>query len=173
MPHAYLPLVDPEFHFVERRPAMLHAYARGLLQQLRKIRAREKAKGYPIATIRSAAVWLIDSYVQAGIAPAPEAARLIEELIQPNQYSSTLPVRRSSERAYLEAIEFEAGHARDPAGKEPSIAKRYAVAKHVLGLLKKDTAQKTAEAVIRGWRKLRHYRENVALNRPAARRVNS
>ena len=33
-----------------------------------------KAKGYPIATIKAAAGWLIDSYAEAGIAPAPEAA---------------------------------------------------------------------------------------------------
>jgi hypothetical protein len=73
---AYLPLVDPDFLFVERRPEKLHAYARGLLQHLRRIRAGEKAGGYPIATIKSAAVWLIESYAVARIAPALEAARL-------------------------------------------------------------------------------------------------
>jgi hypothetical protein len=51
---AQLPLVDPDFRLVERRPETLHAYARGLLQHLREIRAGEKAGGYPIATIKAA-----------------------------------------------------------------------------------------------------------------------
>jgi hypothetical protein len=170
---AYLPLVDPDFLFVERRPEKLHAYARGLLQHLRRIRAGEKAGGYPIATIKSAAVWLIGSYAEAGIAPSAEAARLIEEILRANKWASTLPVRRSSEAAYWAAIEFEAKHHPDPTGKEPSVARRYAVAKYVLGLLKGDTSQKTAEGIIRGWRQLPHYRANVVLQRPADLRVKS
>jgi hypothetical protein len=171
---ALLPPVDRNFGIIERRPERLHAYASGLLQHLRRIRAGGKAGGYPIATIKTAAVWLIESYVEARTAPAPEAALLIREIVGPNQKASTLPVRASSEKAYLEAIQFEAQHAPDPTGKEPSIAKRYAVAKHVLGVLhKEDTSQKTAEGIVRGWRKLRHYRENVALNRLDARRVKS
>ena len=56
---------------------------------------------------------------------------------------STLPVWFSSQEAYLAAIAFEAQHGPDPTGKEPSGAKRYQVAKHVLGLLKnKDATQK-------------------------------
>jgi len=173
-PRAQLPPVDPDFLLVEHRPEALHAYARGLLQHLRQIRAGGKAKGYPIATIKAAAVWLIDSYAQAGIAPAPQAALLVREIVRPNRDASTLPVRRSSEAAYLAAIEFEARHRPDPAGKEPSVAKRYAVAKYVLGLLRnKNASQKTAEGIVRGWRELRHYRENVALQRPAALRVKS
>jgi hypothetical protein len=169
-----LPLVDPDFRLVERRPEMLHAYARGLLQHLRAIRAGEKAGGYPIATIKAAAVWLIESYAEAIVVPAPEAALLIREIVCPHPDASTLPVRRSSEAAYWAAIEFEAGHRPDPTGKEPSTAKRYAVAKYVLGLLKKkDGSQKTAEGIVRGWRKLPHYRANVALQRPAAHRVKS
>jgi len=170
-PRACLPLVDPDFRLVERQPEKLHAYARGLLRHLRRIRAGEKAEGYPIATIKTAAVWLIESYAEAGVAPALEAAHLIEEIVQPSQGASTLPVRRSSEAAYLAAIEFEAKHFSDPTGKEPSVAKRYAVAKHVLGLLRGEPSQKTAEGIVRGWRRLRHYRENVALQRPADRRV--
>ena len=42
----------------QTRQEKLHAYARGLLQHLRAIRAGEKAEGYPIATIKAAAVWL-------------------------------------------------------------------------------------------------------------------
>ena len=83
-----------------------------------------------------------------------------------------MPVRRASEIPYWEAIEFEARHPPDPTGKEPSTAKRYAVAKYVLGLLKnKNSTQKSAEASVRGWRKLPHYRANVALQRRAANRV--
>src|SRR5665811_2189951 len=41
-----LPLVDPDYRFVERRPEELHAYARGLLRHLQNIRAGEKARGY-------------------------------------------------------------------------------------------------------------------------------
>jgi hypothetical protein len=95
-----LPLVDPDFRLVERRPEMLHAYARGLLQHLRAIRAGGKAGGYPVATIKAAMVWLIESYAEAGIAPALEAALLVSEIVGPHQKASTLPVRRSSEAAY-------------------------------------------------------------------------
>lgn len=169
---AHLPIVDPDFRFVERNPEKLDAYARGLLQQLRRIRAGEKARGYPIATVKSAAVWLIDSYAVAGAPPAPEAARLIAEIIQANHNASTLPVRRSSEAAYWAAIEFEAKHRPDPTGKEPSVAKRYRVAKYVLGSLRgSEPSQKTAEGIVRGWRLLRHYRDNVALQRRAELRV--
>jgi hypothetical protein len=167
-PSALLPLVDPEFHFVERRREMLDAYARGLLQHLQRIRTGGKAGGYPIATIKAAAVWLIESYAAAHIAPTAEAALLISQLINADRDASTLPVRKSSESAYWAAIAFEAQHRPDPTGKEPSLASRYAVAKHVLPfLLNKFSSQKTAEATVRGWCKLRHYRENVALQRTA------
>jgi hypothetical protein len=169
-----LPLVDPEFRLVERRPEKLHAYARGLLQHLRAIRSGGKAQGYPIATIKAATVWLVDSYAEADVAPAPEAARLVSEIVRPHRDASTLPVRRSSEEAYWAAIGFDASHPPDPSGKEPSTAKRYAVAKYVLGLLKnKNGSQKSAEGTIRGWRKLSHYRMNVALQRSAADRAKS
>ena len=169
---AQLPLVDPDFLLIERRPEQLHAYARGLLRHLRRIRDGEKAGGYPIATIKSAAVWLIESYAEAGVAPAPEAARLVAEIVQPDDDASTLPVRRSSETAYLAAIEFEAGKRPDPTGKQPSVATLYAVAKHVRPLLQnKNASQKTAEGTVRGWRLLPHYQANVALQRPAALRV--
>ncbi len=171
---AQLPLVDPDFRLVERRPERLHAYARGLLQHLRGIRAGGTAAGYPIATIKAAAVWLIESYSEALVAPAPEAALLVNEIVRPHRDASTLPVRRSSEAAYWAAIEFEAGHPPDSTGREPSSAKRYAVAKYVLGLLRnKNASQKTAEGIVRGWRKLPHYRANVVLQRPAAHRVKS
>jgi hypothetical protein len=169
---AQLPLVDPDFRLVESRPERLHAYARGLLQHLRAIRAGGKAGGYPIATIKAAVVWLIESYAEAHVAPAPEAALLVSEIVRPHREASTVPVRRSSEPAYWAAIAFEARHRPDPAGKEPSAAKRYAVAKHVLGLLQnKNASQKTAEGIVRDWRKLPHYCANVALQRSSAHRV--
>jgi hypothetical protein len=170
--HGRLPPVDPEFRIVEHRAEILHAYARGLLRHLRQIRAGEKAGGHPIATVKSAAVWLIESYAEADIAPAPEAARLIDEIVQPNRDACTLPVRRSSEDAYWAAIEFEAGKRPDPTDKEPSVATLYAVAKHVRPRLQnKYASQKTAEGTVRGWRRLPHYRANVALQRPSALRV--
>ena len=92
---AQLPLVDRDFRFVERRPERLHAYARGLLQHLRGIRAGGKAEGYPISTIKAATVWLIESYAEALVAPAPEAAVLVSEIVRPHRNASTLPVRRS------------------------------------------------------------------------------
>jgi len=171
-PSTQLPLVDPEFRLVERRPERLHAYARGLLQHLLAIRAGGKAGGYPVATIKAATVWLIDSYAEADVAPAAEVALLVGEIVRPHRDASTLPVRRSSERAYWAAIAFEARHPPDPTGKEPSLAKRYAVAKYVLGLLQnKNASQKTAEGTVRGWQKLPHYRANVALQRSPAHRV--
>jgi hypothetical protein len=169
---AQLPPVDPEFLLVERRPEQLHAYGHGLLQHLQEIRSGGNARGYPIATIKSSAVWLIEAYAQAGIAPTPEAARLIREIVGPNANSSTSAVRRSSEEAYWAAIEFEAGYRPDPANRQPSLATLYAVAKHVRARVPKQySSQKAAEATVRGWRRLPHYRDNVALQRPSAFRV--
>jgi len=167
-----LPVVDPDYFIVERRPEKLHAYARGLLSHLRQIRAGGKARRYRITTIRSASVWLIRSYAAAGIAPALEAARLMGAIVQLRPEASTLPVRRSSIEAYWAAIKFDAGQPPDPTDKEPSVATLYAVAKHVRPLLQNQYAsQKTAEATVRGWRRLPHYRDNVALQRPGALRT--
>ena len=38
--------------------------------------AAQYAVSLPIATIKAAAVWLIESYAEAAVAPAPEAAPL-------------------------------------------------------------------------------------------------
>ena len=62
---AQLPPVDPEFLFVERRPEMLRAYACGLLQHLRQIRAGGETGRYPRNKIKAAVVWLVDSYTSA------------------------------------------------------------------------------------------------------------
>jgi hypothetical protein len=61
---AQLPPVDPDFLIVERDQKKLDAYARGLLAHLRRIRSGQTAQGYPIATIKSAAVWLINLLLQ-------------------------------------------------------------------------------------------------------------
>jgi hypothetical protein len=161
-----LPPVDRDFLIVERNPEKLDAYARGLLAQLRDIRAGQKAQNYPIELIKPAAVWLIESYATARVAPAPEAAQLIREVIQPNESGSTLPVRQSSEAAYLAAIEFEAAHPPDLTKKAPSLATLYAVAKQVRPLLQnRNASQKTAEGTVRAWRRQTYYRANVALQR--------
>jgi len=170
--YAQLPPVDPDFLVVERRSGVLHAYTRGLLCQLRRIHGGSKAEGYPIATIKRATIWLLESHAEAGVAPAPEMALLIEELLRPKPDASTLPVRRSSGPAYWAAIAFEAGWRFDPAGKKPSVATLYAVAKHVRPQLQnKHASQKTAEGTVRNWRRLPHYRENVALQRRRPLRV--
>lgn len=167
-----LPLVDPNFRFVQRQPEQLHAYARGLLQHLRQIRAGGKAGGYPITTIKAAAVWLMDSYTEAAIAPVPEMARLIDEIVKQQPDASTFPVRQSSEDAYWAAIKFEAEHHPDPKDKHPSAVSLYAVAKHVRTHFRPEHAsQKATEATVRDWRRLPHYRSNVALQRRTALRV--
>jgi hypothetical protein len=166
---AQLPPVDPDFLIIERDQKQLDAYARGLLAHLRRIRSGHKARGYPIAMIKTAAVWLIKSYSTARVGPAPEAAQLIDEIVHPNRGASTLPVRRSSEAAYLAAIEFEAARQPDATGKAPSVATLYAVARHIRPLLQNPRAsQKTAEGTVWEWRRLTHYRDNVALQRPVA-----
>jgi hypothetical protein len=167
-----LPPVDPEFLIVEQTPGKLDAYARGLLSHLRDIRSGGKAQGYPITKIKAAAVWLIQSYSAARAVPATEAAELIREIVQADRRASTSPVRRSSEGAYRAAIAFEAKHPSDKTGKAPSTASLYSVACHIRQRGDKElTSQKTAEGVVRGWRRLKHYRANVALQRPGDLRV--
>jgi hypothetical protein len=166
-----LPPLDPEFLVVERRPRQLHAHARGLLEHLRYIRSGGKARRYPVTKIKAAAAWLIESYARAGVSPSLEAARLVRELLRPAVGISTTPVRQRSEKAYWAAIEFEAGRSPDPKGKQPSAATLYSVAKHVRPRLPSRSSQKTAEAAVRGWRSLSHYKDNVALQRPGQLRV--
>jgi len=107
---AQLPLVDPDFRFVERRPEMLHAYARGLLQHLRDIRAGEKAGGYPIATIKAAVAWLIESYAEAVVASAPEAALLVREIVGPHGPSSRYLYHSNSFAQRLDRFSLSGTH---------------------------------------------------------------
>ena len=165
---ARLPPVDPDFLIEERDLGKLAACARGLLAHLRDIRSGQRANGYPITKIRAATVWLWEAYIAAGAAPAPEAAQLIQELLKANPKAGTLPVRPSNTDAYFAAIAFEAAHPPDETGKAPSVASRYAVARHIRQQGGKTfSSQKTAEAQIRGWRRLEHYRSSVNLLRPA------
>jgi hypothetical protein len=152
-PKLALPILDPDYFIVERNPERLHEFARGLLSQLRHIRAGGKADRYPIAKIEAAAVWLIQSYVNAKVVPAPEVAALIAELIKP-ELASTLPVQRASEEAYWKAIEFEA--ATQPADK----ASVYAITRYVF-----PDRPKEHERTVSRWRDEQHYRDNVALQR--------
>jgi hypothetical protein len=95
-----------------RRPAPARLICdRYVLAERRRATRSPRSKRLP--------VWLIDSYAQVGIAPAPQAALLVREIVRPNRDASTLPVRRSSEAAYLAAIEFEARHRPDPHGQRP------------------------------------------------------
>jgi hypothetical protein len=64
-----LPPVAPDF-LMERDQRKLEAYARGLLAHLRRIRTGQKTQGYPKATVKSAAVWLIESTVVTTSVPS-------------------------------------------------------------------------------------------------------
>jgi hypothetical protein len=172
------PVLDPDFLITERDPTRLHAFARGLLTRLRKpSRAFSKQK------VTAAAVWLIDAYVDAQIPLAPEMAEVISRIVKWDRRATTFrKVQAPNDKAYWAAIHFEASCLPDPKSKRPSAASVYSVAKHVLkttGLELQgtripknfdsepapNTAQKSAEATIRGWRKIDHYQQNVRLQR--------
>jgi hypothetical protein len=176
----YLPIVDPDFLIIERDPDKLHAFARGLLNRLRK-----PSRSYSFEMVKAATVWLVGAYVDAQVPLAPEMSALIGGVVKWQRRSSTFrKVQEPNEEAYWAAIRFEASKPADPKGKAPSAASLYSVAKHVLelegvglpqqgtrrsritdSLPDPNTAQKTAEATIRGWRKIDHYRQNVRLQR--------
>jgi len=67
---------------------------------LREIRAGEKAGGYPIATIKAAVVWLIESYAEAVVAPAPEAALLVSEIMGPTPANAASRVMKQYQNQY-------------------------------------------------------------------------
>jgi hypothetical protein len=175
-----LPVVDPDFLIIERDPEKLHAFSRGLLNRLRR-----PSRSYSFEMVKAATVWLVGAYVEAQVPLAPEMSGLIAGIVKWQRRGSTLrKVQEHNEEAYWAAIRFEASKAPDPRGKAPSAASLYSVAKHVLelegaGLPRQgtriprniesepdpNTAQKSAEATIRGWRKIDHYRQNVRLQR--------
>jgi hypothetical protein len=179
----YLPMVDPDFLIIERDPDKLHAFARGLLNRLRK-----PSRSYSFEMVKAATVWLVGAYVDAQIPLAPEMSALIAGVVKWQRRASTFrKVQEANEEAYWAAIQFEASKPPDPKGKAPSAASLYSVAKHVLELdgaglplqgtriprnidsePDPNTAQKSAEATIRGWRKIDHYRLNVRLYRNSA-----
>ena len=178
--HFDLPVVDPDFLIIERDPEKLRAFARGLLNRLRR-----PSRSYSVEMVKAATVWLVGAYVEAQVPLAPEMSALIAGIVRWQRRGSTLrKVQEHNEEAYWAAIRFEASKAPDPRGKAPSAASLYSVAKHVLELERgglprqgtriprniesepdPNTAQKSAEATIRGWRKIDHYRQNVRLRR--------
>jgi hypothetical protein len=173
----YLPMVDPDFLIIERDPDKLHAFARGLLSRLRK-----PSRSYPFETVKAATVWLVGAYVDAQVPLAPEMSELISGVVKWKRRASTS--RKVQEINEDAAIRFEASKPADPKRKAPSAASLYSVAKHVLELegagfpqqgtrrrrIKDEVPdarwpQKSAEATIRGWRTIDHYRQNVRLQR--------
>ena len=175
-----LPPVDPDSLIVERDPDRLHAFARGLLHHL-----CNPSRSYSFEMVKAATVWLIGAYVDAQVPLAPEMSALVAGIVKWQRGASTFrKVQEHNEQAFWAAIRFEASMPPDPKGKAPSAASLYSVAKHVLelegvGLPRQgtrvprnidvepapNTAQKSAEATIRGWRKIDHYRQNVRLQR--------
>jgi hypothetical protein len=172
-----LPLVDPDYLIIERDPAKLDAYARGLLHQL-----RNPSRGYSLEMVKAATVWLVAAYTDARVPLAPEMRGLVAEVMKSNQRASSFrKVQEKNEDAYWAAIRFEATQRADPNGEAPSAATLYAVAKHVregVGFPQRGTrrrrnedsgtpnvAQKSAEATVRGWRESDHYRQNVLFQR--------
>ena len=175
-----LPIVDPDFLIIERDPEKLHRFARGLLSRL-----RNPSRSYSVEMVKAATVWLVGAYVDAQIPLAPEMSALIAGVVKWERRASTFrKVQAINEEGYWAAIRFEASNPPHPKGKAPSAASLYSVAKHVLQL--KDAGfprqgtripknideepdpnmpQKSAEATIRGWRKIEHYRQNVRLQR--------
>jgi hypothetical protein len=172
-----LPLVDPDYLIMEHDPDRLRAYARGLLHEL-----RNRSRSYSFEMVKAATVWLVGAYVDARAPLAPEMAGLIAGVVEWNRRASSFrKTQEKNEGAYWAAIRFEATNPAGPNGKAQS-ATLYAVAKHVrkgVGFPQQrrrrsrkkdskpgpDAAQKSAEATIRGWRKLDHYRQNVFLQR--------
>ena len=125
--------------------------------------------------------------------PHPNNARTHSKKQKWQRRSSTYrKVQEPNEEAYWAAIRFEASKPPDPKGKAPSAASLYSVAKHVLELKgaglplqgtriprnidsepDPNTAQKSAEATIRGWRKIDHYRQNVRFQRDSIGHFNN
>ena len=173
-----LPLIDPDYLIIQRNPYRLHAYARGLLHQL-----KNPSRGYSLEMVKAATVWLVSAYIDARVPLPLEMKDLIAGVVKWKRDASTFRrVQKKNEGAYWAAIRFEATQPPDPNGKSPSTATLYAVAKYVLtvpgmpqqGTRKRrninsepgpDAAQKSAEATIREWRKSSHYRQNVLFQR--------
>jgi hypothetical protein len=184
----YLPMVDPDFLIIERDSDKLHAFARGLLNRLRK-----PSRSYSFEMVKAASVWLVGAYVDAQVPLAPEMSELIAGVVKWQRRASTFrKVQETNEETYWAAIRFEASKPADPKGKAPSAASLYSVAKHVLEMKEvgfpqqgtrisriidsepdPNTDQKSAEATIRGWRKIDHYRQNVRLYRDSTSHFNT
>jgi len=126
----YVPMVDPDFLIIERDSDKLDAFARGLLNRLRK-----PSRSYSFEMVKAATVWLVGAYVDAQVPLAPEMSELIAGVVKWQRRGSTFrKVQETNEEAYWAAIRFEASKPTDPKGKAPSAASLYSVAKHVLEL---------------------------------------
>lgn len=154
-----LPPLDPDYLIEEHDPARLHEYAAGLLQHLRAIRKGKPTAGYGVGKIKAAADWLLERYAEAKTSAPAEAVMLWWELsrFKPTPKARTGRVQERLLDAYREAYLFDAAESEAPT--------LYAVAKHVRETSKPDWNQEAAEAAIRLWRKRRHYRDQVRLNR--------
>jgi hypothetical protein len=146
---------------------------------------RNPSPSYSLEMAKAATVWLVGAYIDARVPLAPEMLGLVAGVVKGKPSASSFrKVQEKNEIAYWAAIRFEAGQPADPNGEAPSAATLYAVAKHVregVGFpqqgtrrrrsedsgLTLDAAQKSAEATIRGWRKLPHYWQNVLFQRDA------
>jgi hypothetical protein len=89
-----LPMFDPVFLIIERDPDKLHAYARGLLHQL-----RNPSRSYSFEMIKAATVWLVGAYVEARVPLAPEMSGLIAGVVKWNRRASAFrKVQEKNER---------------------------------------------------------------------------
>ena len=173
-----LPLVDPDYLIMEHDPDRLRAYARGLLHQL-----RNPSRSYSFEMVKAATVWLVGAYVDARVPLAPEMDGLIAGVVKWNRRASSFrKIQEKNEGAYWAAIRFEATNPAGPQRQSTiggnALCSREACAgggwlptaadaqiEKEDSMPGPDAAQKSAEATIRGWRKLDHYRQNVFLQR--------
>jgi hypothetical protein len=176
-----LPRIDPDALLTEDDPKVLDAYARGLWQQWQALDSdsstsrkpgRKAETKYTKVMVRAATVWLVDAYACEATPIPYELTRLIRAMLIPKgsneATASTSPVQRDSEKAYWKAILFAAQQTRQPTA--------YAIAQYLLseGLLPvregrenlpndAEGRRKSAEATVRGWLRLAHFKENVRL----------
>jgi hypothetical protein len=174
-PTLRLPPVERLALFSPDDPEQLHAYSRGLLAQLLRIRGGSKPDGYPIKAVKVAAVDLLGAYQSNGVPLHYETFKLIAELFGPrgtdrDKAATGAPVQLKSRAAYYAALRYEASKPADPQGKKPSSATTYEIAKHLRarGLFKRHSSadlRNSAEQTVEPWRKSEHYRSNVPLLR--------
>jgi hypothetical protein len=70
-------MVDPDFLIIERDSDKLDAFARGLLNRLRR-----PSRSYSFEMVKAATVWLVGAYVDARVPLAPEMSELIAGVVK-------------------------------------------------------------------------------------------